>query len=58
MMTLSSFKFSVSLKACYSYVSKAIHVQIPLTGYVGVILLNTALTTESGSTIEGTMRVL
>ena len=35
-----------------------IHTQIPLTGYVGLILGSTAVATASRSTVEGTMRVL
>ena len=35
-----------------------VHIQIPPTGYVGLILHSNTVTTASWSTIEGTMRVL
>ena len=35
-----------------------IHIQIPPTGYIGLILRSTAVATASRSTFEGTMRVL
>ena len=35
-----------------------IHIQIPLTGYAGLIQRSTAVATVSHSTSEGTMRVL
>ena len=35
-----------------------VHIQIPTTGYVGLILGSTAVAIVSRSTVEGTMRVL
>ena len=35
-----------------------LHIQIPLTGYLGLILRSTAVATASRCTPEGTMRVL
>ena len=35
-----------------------VHIQIPPTGYVGLILCSTTVATASWSTFEGTMRVL
>ena len=35
-----------------------LHIEIPPTGYVGLILRSTAVATASRSTVEGTMRVL
>ena len=50
----------VSEKGSVKQTSKILklHIQIPLTGYVGLILHSTAVATTSHSTIEGTMRVL
>ena len=41
-----------------SKVIMVIHIQIPQTGYVGLILRSTAVATASRNTVEGTMRVL
>ena len=38
--------------------SPQIHIMIPPTGYVGLILRSTAVTSASRSNVEGTMRVL
>ena len=35
-----------------------IHIKIPPTGYVGLILRSTAVATASCGTVEGTTRVL
>ena len=42
-----------------SYLSNILneHIQIPLTGHMGLILRSTAVATASHSTVEGTLRV-
>ena len=50
-------------RAVYSHtilnaVQYYIHIQIPLTGYVGLILRSTGVPTASRCTVEGTMRVI
>ena len=45
------------LACCCSCASHKLHKQIPATGYEGLILRSTTVTTASRSTVEGTMRV-
>ena len=50
------------LFSCQAYkissITKSIHIQIPPSGYVGLILCSTDVATVSRSTVGGTMRVL
>ena len=45
-------------KSLVAWFESNIHIQIPLTGYIGLILSSTAVATVSQSTFEGTMRAI